>query len=251
MAEQASGRPPAPGWMRDPSGRHFGRYWDGQRWTDHVISAQTVPTIDPLHQRNHERERTQTPPSSQERPGRWESDPSGRHSSRYWDGRRWTEHVMSAERVPSIDVLDGRSAPPPTAPPPTMVTPTSTGREGVRSAPWAIAVIACGLLIIGIAVSDRSPNTTGGATNVTEPVATTAPSVAPPATEVPLTTQAPSTAPAAPAGAGAPPATTAVSAPGAVPRSESAPSSSPSLDGAPTVPRPGQSTSDPSMSTTS
>lgn len=245
MAEQASGPELAPGWMRDPSRRHFGRYWDGERWTDHVISAETVPTVDPLHQGNHERERTHPSPSSHERRGRWESDPSGRHSSRYW-GWPAVEHVMSAERVPSIDVLEGRAAPPPTAPPPTF-----TAREGVRSAPWAIAIIACGLIIIGIAVFGRSPGTTKGATNVAEPVATTAPSLAPPATEIPLTTQAPGTVPAGPAETGAPPATTAVSAPGTVPGSQSPPTSSPSVDGAPTVPRPGQSTSDPSMSTTS
>ena len=251
MAEQASGPELAPGWMRDPSGRHFGRYWDGKRWTDHVISAETVPTIDPLLQGNHERERTLPSPSIQERRGSWESDPSGRHSSRYWDGRQWTEHVMSAERVPGIDVLQGRPAPPPTAPSPTVFTPTSTAREGVRSAPWAIAIIACGLVIIGIAVFGRSPGTTKGATNGTEPVATTALSVAPPATEIPLATQAPATVPAAPAGAGAPPAPTAVSAPGTVPGDQSPPTSSSSVDSPPTVPRPGQSTSDPSMSTTS
>ena len=92
--------------MRDPSGRHFGRYWDGEQWTDHVISAETVPSIDPVNRRNFESGRTDAqedltePAPTGERLGRWERDPCGRHSSRYWDGRRWTEHVMSSERGP-------------------------------------------------------------------------------------------------------------------------------------------------------
>jgi putative membrane protein len=36
-----------PGWFIDPSGRHAGRYWDGQRWTEHVDDA-GVPGIDPI-----------------------------------------------------------------------------------------------------------------------------------------------------------------------------------------------------------
>ncbi|HUR23875.1 MAG TPA: DUF2510 domain-containing protein, partial [Acidimicrobiales bacterium] len=105
--------------MKDPSGRHFGRYWDGKQWTDHVISAETVPSIDPVNQPNGEAARTPVqeartdPASTPERPGDWRRDPSGRHASRYWDGRRWTDHVMSAERVPSIDRLAQGSVEPP------------------------------------------------------------------------------------------------------------------------------------------
>lgn len=47
MADQTQD-PRAPGWRRDPLGRHFGRYWDGQEWTEHVISAEKVQSIDPL-----------------------------------------------------------------------------------------------------------------------------------------------------------------------------------------------------------
>ena len=43
----ASGQHP-PGWYPDPFGRHESRYWDGQRWTEHVAShgrqAVDVPT---------------------------------------------------------------------------------------------------------------------------------------------------------------------------------------------------------------
>jgi hypothetical protein len=43
--------PPLPtieaGWHRDPSGRHEVRWWDGQRWTEHV-ATQGQPSTDAL-----------------------------------------------------------------------------------------------------------------------------------------------------------------------------------------------------------
>lgn len=36
-----------PGWHPDPSGRHEQRYWDGQRWTDAVVTAGSAST-DPI-----------------------------------------------------------------------------------------------------------------------------------------------------------------------------------------------------------
>lgn len=280
MAEQASDQELAAGWMKDPFGRHFGRYWDGERWTDHVISAETVPSIDPVQQGNLHPEPTRSsehrtePGSGQGGPGSWEPDPSGRHSSRYWDGRRWTEHVMSAERVPSIDpVPEGRVAPhrkeragagavPAPAAPRAVPAPADSGsldspRAGnrvwawARSAPWAVAVIVCGLVIVGVALRGGSPRPTKGATNVTGPVATTASpgAPAPAPTTTPLTTEAPTTLPGAPADTGAP-ATTPVTVPGTAPGSQSPVTSPPSADRPPAVPPPGSS-SDPSMSTTS
>lgn len=284
VAEQAPGKDLAAGWMKDPSGRHFGRYWDGEQWTDHVISAETEPSIDPVHRRNLEPERTDAqedltePASTEKRLGRWERDPSGRHSSRYWDGRRWTEHVMSSERVPSIDPVPQRNLEPHRTEPagagaaavPIKVEPASADSEplgsprhrplprragddfraGTRSVPWALAVIVCGLVIIGLAVSGSSPRPMKAGTDVTGPVATTAPSAAAPmATTIPLTTEVPITVPGAPADTGAP-ATTPATAPGTVPGSQSPVTSPPSVDPSPTVPHPGEST-DPSMSTTS
>jgi hypothetical protein len=35
------------GWHADPAGRYELRYWDGQRWTEHV-SRGGVPATDPL-----------------------------------------------------------------------------------------------------------------------------------------------------------------------------------------------------------
>lgn len=49
VADQASGRPA--GWKRDPSGRHYGRWWDGEGWTENVISAEKVQSVDPLQPR--------------------------------------------------------------------------------------------------------------------------------------------------------------------------------------------------------
>jgi hypothetical protein len=37
----------APGWQRDPSGRHEYRYWDGSSWTDDVSDA-GMTSVDPL-----------------------------------------------------------------------------------------------------------------------------------------------------------------------------------------------------------
>ena len=46
QGQQPGGRPA--GWKKDPSGRHFGRWWDGQRWTENVISAEKVQSLDPM-----------------------------------------------------------------------------------------------------------------------------------------------------------------------------------------------------------
>lgn len=50
MAEDVVPDPTAPGWKRDPSGRFVGRYWDGQAWTGHVVSADRVRSLDAVPQ---------------------------------------------------------------------------------------------------------------------------------------------------------------------------------------------------------
>lgn len=45
MADQAG--PRAAGWRKDPTGRHYARYWDGEHWTEHVASAEKVRGVDP------------------------------------------------------------------------------------------------------------------------------------------------------------------------------------------------------------
>lgn len=43
--------------------------------------------------------------TGQPRPAGWEKDPSGRHHGRWWDGSQWTQHVISDEKVQSVDLL--------------------------------------------------------------------------------------------------------------------------------------------------
>jgi hypothetical protein len=245
MAEQAPPQERAAGWMRDPSGRHFGRFWDGEQWTDHVISAETVPGIDPVEQRGD----APGPAPAGDRPGRWARDPYRRHASRYWDGGRWTEHVMSAARVPSTDPVPKRSVELTDA----MSAPASLGvprppashrrPAWMRTAPWVVAVIACGLVIIGIAISGDPPRPTQVQTNVTEPVATTAPSDATPlATTIPLGTRAPASVPGTPVDTGAPATAPATQPTVTRPATVQPPT---------TLASPGGLAADPSMSTTS
>ena len=47
MTDQGASQPGAAGWKKDPTGRHFGRYWDGSSWTDHVVNAEKVTSTDP------------------------------------------------------------------------------------------------------------------------------------------------------------------------------------------------------------
>ena len=270
MGEQAPGQQPAAGWMTDPWGRHFGRYWDGRQWTDHVISAETVPSIDTAGERDREPERVPMkdnptgPASARELAAGWMKDPSGRHSSRYWDGWRWTEHVMSAKRVPGIDPAPQPNADP--RPPAattkgarvapasarTQVMPASASSQSLgearsrplpirawegfqgwtRSAQWALGVIVCGMIIVGAAIAGDPPRPTVRNSTITRPVDTTPPlAEALPESTTPPTTQAPITAPTTPGG-------------------QTAVTSLPFVEPPTTVPRPGQST-DPDASTTS
>ena len=85
-------------WFGDPSRRYELRYWDGARWTEHVITggqasldAPTVSVGSPVD----------SGPVPLGQAG-WYGDPSRRHESRYWDGARWTEHV-STRGAASLD----------------------------------------------------------------------------------------------------------------------------------------------------
>lgn len=98
MADQS-----APGWHSDPFRRFDLRYWDGQRWTDHVAYPGFQGT-DPAQ--------LVAPPShsSPPPPAQWHSDPLKRFDRRYWDGQRWTEHVAN----PGFQGVDPPVAPGPT-----------------------------------------------------------------------------------------------------------------------------------------
>ena len=59
----------------------------------------------------------------------WKRDPSRRFAGRYWDGERWTEHVVSAGHVVSVDEIgevDPVPLRPPVAAPPAPTTPLVT-----------------------------------------------------------------------------------------------------------------------------
>ncbi len=77
----------------------------------------------------------------------WHRDPSGRHELRFWDGTRWTEHIIN-EGIPALDhptrsgQAPGVSTPTPTPPaPPSLVdeplTPTAAVEVPVVEAPVA------------------------------------------------------------------------------------------------------------------
>jgi hypothetical protein len=48
MADQHDDAVRAPGWKRDPWRRFAGRYWDGEQWTEHVVTAEKVRALDPV-----------------------------------------------------------------------------------------------------------------------------------------------------------------------------------------------------------
>src|SRR5690242_18689150 len=54
-------------WAPDPSRRHAHRWWDGQRWTDHVLDGQTQG-LDPL---TGPPVPVAAPEASRKRPVRW------------------------------------------------------------------------------------------------------------------------------------------------------------------------------------
>lgn len=43
-------------------------------------------------------------PAIPAQPASWQADPSGRHAQRYWDGSRWTAHVMNGSQT-AIDPI--------------------------------------------------------------------------------------------------------------------------------------------------
>lgn len=75
------------GWFADPFGRSERRYWDGNAWTEHVITH-GHQGIDPALD-------TASVPTPIQVPADWYPDPFGRHERRYWDATQWTEHVSS------------------------------------------------------------------------------------------------------------------------------------------------------------
>jgi hypothetical protein len=72
----------------------------------------------------------------------WNTDPSGRHELRFWDGERWTEHVSDQGRTgvdPSLEPGTRSRATPPPAP-----------RRKRKKWPWVVGAI---VLVFGLGVA--------------------------------------------------------------------------------------------------
>lgn len=82
---------PRADWYADPFARHERRYWDGRQWTEHV-STQSRQQVDPPIERAPVQAHSSSQPTAA-----WFPDPFARHERRYWDGHRWTEHVVTRE----------------------------------------------------------------------------------------------------------------------------------------------------------
>ena len=156
MADERTGQHRPAGWKKDPTGRHFGRWWDGNQWTKNVISANKVQSIDPL--------------------------------------AAWLEPLILPDSPPPAP--PGTAAATPPAPPPrrepekvligapSMETATGTSGgvlESIRGSPrwvrWTVAVVTL-LVVISAATAGNADKKTGDV-QVT-PVPTAAPAAAKP-----------------------------------------------------------------------
>ena len=75
---------------------------------DNIEAAATDPSDDAIQPLL---ETTKVPAAAQGVPAAWYPDPARRHSHRYWDGTRWTEHV-SNDGQPTVDPLSAPAPPP-------------------------------------------------------------------------------------------------------------------------------------------
>ena len=90
VAQAAASATPAD-WYPDPHGVAALRYWDGERWTDHVSgapaqAAQPAQPVQPVQP-------VQAAPVQTTPPG-WYPDPYGTAAQRWWDGAQWTQQTV-------------------------------------------------------------------------------------------------------------------------------------------------------------
>ena len=152
-------------WAADPWGRFAQRYWDGERWTEHVATQaggrgsldpppggstmepadrpEPAATTDgPLEAPTHEYPPTSSVSPAGRLPGHaerevdrsWRSDPTGRHAQRYWDGGQWTEFVApvdggapTSDPVRAGDDLPTSGDEPPVDPTHALAVPAALG----------------------------------------------------------------------------------------------------------------------------
>lgn len=207
MADQEPRQTRPAGWKKDPFGRHFGRYWDGESWTEHVISAEKVQGEDPLPAAEPAPVRARPIPPEPP-PTTMVVRPGATVQGTVPTAAGWTPQGRSRGPVP-------------TGPPRDDPRGRGTNRVllAVRGWPrwlqWTVGAVVV-LVILVAALSggedDKQPLSVVGdvATTVTLPQASTTPPA--PATTLPPVTQAPTTEATVPATTRAP-ATTAATAP--------------------------------------
>lgn len=81
---------------------------------------------------------------STSQPQEWLPDPSGRHELRWWDGRRWTEHVSDG----GVTTADQPGELPP--PPPSAKSPAQR-RSGRATAALVLGIV--GILVFPVVCS--------------------------------------------------------------------------------------------------
>ena len=211
MADQGSGQQRPAGWKKDPSGRHYGRYWDGEQWTEHVTSAEKVQSIDPLPPRP-EPSLLPHAPADEQAPTRVVSTPTTTMPS--------VESATTVMRSPGGVLIEERPAGHRTG-------ALGSVRAWPRWAKWTVgAVVALVILVAATGnQDDDTPVSVVGQveTTLTLPVATTSaptttvlattipPTTTPPATQAPTTVTTPETTRAT--SAATVPATTPATAP--------------------------------------
>jgi len=106
----------------------------------------------------------------------WKVDPSGRFAGRYWTGTGWTEHVVDADRVTSVDPLPSLPGQPARR---TTGSGSPVGDALRRTPQWAkvavlVAVVAVLALVLTSGGDDAPPVASGDspAVSVVEPTPT-------------------------------------------------------------------------------
>lgn len=211
MADQEPRQARPAGWNKDPSGRHFGRYWDGESWTEHVISAEKVQGIDAVPATPEPALVPDSPTPPAPPPTTMVVQPEATFRGPVPTATGWTPQVPSR-------------GPMPTNPPGDDPKGQGTNKllVAVRGWPrwlqWTVGVVVV-LVILGAAASggeeDKQPLSVVGDVATTlrsQPASTTAPT----ATTLPPVTQAPTTEATAPVITRSP-ATTAATAPATTP----------------------------------
>lgn len=189
MADDLEDARRAPGWKRDPWQRFAGRYWDGETWTEHVITAAKVRATDPVPPPPEElaepdptavMDRTSVMPAAA---------PSAR---RVWDGfRRWPRWAQWMAGVFGVLLLVGVAG---ASEQDNKAKPGAGDIQTTLTLPEAVTTTAAPTTIASTSTLPASttlaPTTTAVSTTRPPVASTVAPTTSSPATS-PSTTRAP------------------------------------------------------------